>query len=221
MNAVATDEDRLIKRTLKAAVIYDDFNFAARAAALLDRVAIRADEAMKWDIKPWRLDVLQEPSLADAAFDETADADLIVVALRKTPSCPDELMSWLESWAMKLQTVDPAMMVYCPEGNAASMPLGHDLKESRNGTACLFWAVPICETMGIQLNLSTSRGGGNDHHNPLCQRLNHLRNRPTHPVIGASTNNVVMTVAMSSFQTKLYWGMRLRPRERKKLWQRK
>jgi len=129
MNAVATDEDRLIKRTLKAAVIYDDFDFAARAAALLDRVAIRADEAMKWDIKPWRLDVLQEPSLADAAFDETADADLIVVALRKTPSRPDELMSWLESWAMKLQTVDPAMMVYCPEGNAASMPLGHELKE--------------------------------------------------------------------------------------------
>jgi len=62
MNAIATHEKRLSKMTLKAAVIYDDFDFAARAAALLERVAIRADEAMKWDIKPWRLDVLQEPS---------------------------------------------------------------------------------------------------------------------------------------------------------------
>ena len=129
MNAVATHEERLSKMTLKAAVIYDDFDFAARAAALLDRVAIRADEAMKWDIKPWRLDVLQEPSLADAALDETADVDLMVVALRKTPSRPDELMIWLESWAMKRQTEDTALMVFCPEENAASTPLWHSLKE--------------------------------------------------------------------------------------------
>ena len=133
MNAIATHEKRLSKMTLKAAVIYDDFDFAARAAALLERVAIRADEAMKWDIKPWRLDVLQEPSLADAALDETAGADLIVVALRKTPSRPDELMSWLESWAMKQPTEDPAMMVFCPEGNAALTPLGYELKEFAKG----------------------------------------------------------------------------------------
>jgi hypothetical protein len=115
--------------TLKAAVIYDDFDFAARAAALLERVATRADEAMNWEVKPWRLDVLQEPALADAAFDETADADVIVVALRKSPSRPGELMGWLESWAMKRQTEDTAMMVFCPEENAASTPLWHELKE--------------------------------------------------------------------------------------------
>lgn len=128
MNAIATHEERLFKMTLKAAVIYDDFDFAARAAALLERVAIRADEAMKWDVKPWRLDVLKEPSLADTAIGETTDADLIVVALRKTPSLPDELMGWLESWAMKRQTEDTAMMVFCPEENAASTPLWRELK---------------------------------------------------------------------------------------------
>ena len=41
MNAIASHEERLFKMTLKAAVIYDDFDFAARAAALLERVAIR------------------------------------------------------------------------------------------------------------------------------------------------------------------------------------
>ena len=128
MNAIATHKERLFKMTLKAAVIYDDFDFAARAAALLERVAIRADEAMKWDVKPWRLDVLKEPSLADTAIGETTDADLIVVALRKTPSLPDELMGWLERWAMKRQTEDTAMMVFCPEENAASTPLWRELK---------------------------------------------------------------------------------------------
>jgi len=70
----------------------------ARAAALLERVAIRADEAMKWDIKPWRLDVLQEPALADAALDETADADAILVALPQGPFRCGMIDGWLESW---------------------------------------------------------------------------------------------------------------------------
>jgi hypothetical protein len=129
MNAIAKDEKRLFEMTLKAAVIYDDFDFAARAAALLERVAIRADEALKWDVKPWRLDVLKPSSLANAALSETADADLIVVALRKTPSLGDELIGWLENWAMKRQTVDAAVMVLCPEENAASTPLWRELEE--------------------------------------------------------------------------------------------
>jgi hypothetical protein len=129
MNAIATHENHLFEMTLKAAVIYDDFDFAARAAALLERVAIRADEAMKWDVKPWRLDVLKSSALANAALGETTDADLIVVALRKTPSLPDELIGWLESWAMKRQTEDAAMMVLCPDENAASTPLWRELKE--------------------------------------------------------------------------------------------
>jgi hypothetical protein len=129
MNAIATHEKRLLEMTLKAAVIYDDFDFAARAAALLERVAIRADEAMKWDVKPWRLDVLKTSSLANAALGETADADLIVVALRQTQSPPDELRGWLESWAMKRQTVDAAVMVLCPEENAASTPLWREMKK--------------------------------------------------------------------------------------------
>jgi hypothetical protein len=35
----------------------------------------------------------------------------------------------LESWAIKRQTVDAAVMVFCPEENAASTPLWHSLKE--------------------------------------------------------------------------------------------
>ncbi len=96
MNAIAIRDERLIEMTLKATVIYDDFDFATRAAALLERVALRVHEAMKWDVKPWRLDVLKQSSLAEVAGAEAADADLIVFALSKTHSPPPELTVWLE-----------------------------------------------------------------------------------------------------------------------------
>ena len=50
MNAVVAREKPLLAPTLKAAIIYDDFDFAARTAALLERVAVRSDEAMQWHV---------------------------------------------------------------------------------------------------------------------------------------------------------------------------
>jgi hypothetical protein len=128
MNAIITHEERLFEMTLKAAVIYDDFDFAARAAALLDRAAFRADEAMKCDIKPWRFDMLKPSSLADAALSETIDADLIAVASCGTYLLPGEVMEWLEHWAARRQIRDVALMAFCPEENARPMSLGERLK---------------------------------------------------------------------------------------------
>ncbi|HUA69214.1 MAG TPA: hypothetical protein VMA13_11760, partial [Candidatus Saccharimonadales bacterium] len=64
MNAVALPKSSPYGTVLKAVIIYDDFDSATRATALLERVAVRADEGMKWDIKPWKLDVLKQPTLA-------------------------------------------------------------------------------------------------------------------------------------------------------------
>jgi hypothetical protein len=50
MNAIVAREKRWLELTLKAAVIYDDFDFAARTAALLERAAIRSDEALQWHV---------------------------------------------------------------------------------------------------------------------------------------------------------------------------
>jgi hypothetical protein len=128
----------LIELTLKAAVIYDDFDFAARTAALLERAAIRSDEAMEWDVKPWRLDLLKPSSLADAALDETLDADLIVVALCKTHLLPDELMAWLEHWAAHRQIGNAALLVLCPEETAGPMSSWNRLKEFAEWRGLLF-----------------------------------------------------------------------------------
>jgi hypothetical protein len=128
----------LIELTLKAAVIYDDFDFAARTAALLERAAIRPDEATKWDLKPWRLDLLKPSSLADAALDETADADLMVVALCKTRRLPDELLEWLEHWAAHRQVADAAVLGLCPEEIAGPRSSGNRLREFAEWRGLLF-----------------------------------------------------------------------------------
>ncbi len=139
MNAIAIRDERLIEMTLKATVIYDDFDFATRAAALLERVALRVHEAMKWDVKPWRLDVLKQSSLAEVAGAEAADADLIVFALSKTHSPPQELTVWLEDWEAHRQIENPAVMVLIPGEHAAVTPLWHELKQfaARHGLAFL------------------------------------------------------------------------------------
>ena len=46
-------------------------------------------QAVKWDIKPWRCDVLKQPALAALTVAVAANADLIVLALDRIPSPTD------------------------------------------------------------------------------------------------------------------------------------
>jgi len=116
---------------------------------------------------------------------------------------------------------DPAMMVFCPEGNAALTPLGYELKEFAKGHGLPFLGNRNLRMTGIRWFLSTGCGSENNPHNRLGQRLNHLRNRRTHPVIGASTNNLMAMVAMSSLQAKITSGLEFSGPGKEKLWQRK
>jgi len=129
MDISVAREKRLLELMPKAAVIYDDFDYAARAAALLDRAAIRTDEALRWDIKPWRLDLLKPSALGDAALAETIDADLIVVALSEIHLLPDTLLEWLEHWAERRQIKNAALMALCPEEAAGPRSPWARLKE--------------------------------------------------------------------------------------------
>ena len=139
MNPIAIRGESLFEMTLKATVIYDDFDFATRAAALLERVALRVREAVRWDVKPWRLDALKQAPLAEAAETEAADADLILFALSKTRSLPAELALWLERWAAHRQTEDAAVMALSRDESVVGQPLWRGLEQfaERNGLAFL------------------------------------------------------------------------------------
>ncbi len=110
MSTIAKHKENLPGVILKAVIIYDDFDSAAHATALLERVSRRVDEAMKWDIKPWRGDVLKQPTLAALTVAVAANADLIVLALNHTHPPPPELPDWLKNWAAHRRIKDAAVV---------------------------------------------------------------------------------------------------------------
>jgi hypothetical protein len=97
--------------TMKALIVYDDATCAATTNAILHRAADRADISVKWDIRPWRLNMLRFTPIAEEAMSDAADAHLIVFAIRNTRSLPTWLMNWLERWAVLRQFPGVALAV--------------------------------------------------------------------------------------------------------------
>lgn len=102
---------------MNAVIIYDKFDFAAQANAMLERAAHRAGETAHWSVKPWRVDILKLPPAAEAALAEAAEAHLIVLALRQVQSFLPWLVDWLERWAACRQIQQAALAVW--EGGSA------------------------------------------------------------------------------------------------------
>lgn len=125
MSAIAVPKESLFDAVLKAVIIYDDFDSATQATALLERVAVRVDETMKWDVKPWKFDVLKQPALAALTVAVAANADLIVLALRWTHSAPPELLDWLKNWAEQRRIEDAAVLAL-PSGETQTPPASWD-----------------------------------------------------------------------------------------------
>jgi len=119
MSATAIRDVTGFDATMNAVVLYDTFDFAAKANAMLERAAHWTDEAMHWSVKPWRVDMLKLPPAAEAALAEAAEAHLMVLELRQVPSLLPWLGDWLERWAACRQVQDAALAVW-DGGNAVS-----------------------------------------------------------------------------------------------------
>lgn len=109
---------------MKAVILYSDFDCAVKAKVMLECAAHRADAALRWTVKPWRLDLL--PLTAEAALADAADAHLMLVVLRHPLFFPGWLLDWLEQWAAGRQVQDAALA----------------LLEAGNGGAILATAAP-------------------------------------------------------------------------------
>ena len=94
---------------MKAVMIYDDFDCAAKAAAMLQRAARRAEPGELWDIRPWRVDVLRLAAASDEALTEAFDADVIIFAGRRAYAMPTWIEQWLKNWATRRAIGDAAL----------------------------------------------------------------------------------------------------------------
>jgi hypothetical protein len=100
---------------MKAFLLYHDFLSAAKANAALHRSAsgIQVD----WNIRPWRVDMLKFPPLAEEAIIDALDAQMILFVGRCSQSLPFWLHDWLEHWATRRHFPDVVLAIM-PDGNS-------------------------------------------------------------------------------------------------------
>ena len=96
---------------MKALIIYDDFYSAVKANSSLQHSAHKAGLAVRWSIRPWRVDLLKFPPTADEVLTEALDAHLIVFAGHSAQSLPFWLERWLEQWIKYRRIKDAALAV--------------------------------------------------------------------------------------------------------------
>jgi hypothetical protein len=141
------DED-VVEPTMNAVIIYDDCAGAAKAKLMLERAARRADAALLWIVKPWRLDLLVPSLAADAALTDAADAHLMVLVLRHSPLLPAWLQDWFAQWAARRQVQDAALALW-DGGNGDMLPatIERDLSQfaERHGLSFIYGGVGPAE----------------------------------------------------------------------------
>jgi hypothetical protein len=97
--------------SMKAFIMYQDFTSCVKASALLHQFAQNPNARVKWNIRPWRVNILKFPRIAEEALEDAEDAHLMVFAGCSFPSLPVWLQSWLDGWAKRRLTPDAAMAV--------------------------------------------------------------------------------------------------------------
>lgn len=97
---------------MKALIIYDNFAAAAKANATLKRSTESLAFDVRWNVSPWRVDMLKFPPTAEEALTDALDAHLVVLAGRMAQPVSFWLLEWLEQWAKSRRVEEAAMAVF-------------------------------------------------------------------------------------------------------------
>ncbi len=101
---------------MKAIIVYDDFDFAARAKTFLHNASHQPDANEQWEVSPWRADVLRLPLAGEEALLAAVDAHLIIFAGNRVKFFPVWLQRWMERWAAQRQ-IQNASLAVISDGN--------------------------------------------------------------------------------------------------------
>jgi hypothetical protein len=96
---------------IKVVIIYDHFAGATRAKAALHRIADEMQLDIRWDVKPWRMNLLRFGPTAEEALGEAAHAEVVVLAGLQIHSWPLWLKAWLRRWAASRKVEDAVLAV--------------------------------------------------------------------------------------------------------------
>ena len=113
-------ENSAFDTIINAVIVYDDVEFAAQANAMLERAVRWPGETIRWNVKPWRIDILKLEPSAEAGLAEAVEAHLMLLAVRRLQSLLPWLLNWLERWATRRQFQEAALAVW--DGGTRSTP---------------------------------------------------------------------------------------------------
>ncbi len=155
MSATAMPDQEVFDTQMNAVIIYDKFDLAADANALLERTAQRPGATLRWSVRPWRMDMLE---LAEApALAEALEAHLIIVAVRQVRCVLPWLLPWLERWARGRKIQAAALALWGGDSETTLPPATRELTQfaGQHGLSLLFGDTP--STPGSSLMVAAER----------------------------------------------------------------
>jgi len=140
MSAMGIRQEDAFEPAMNAMIIYEGCDAAKQANALLERAFDQAD-AMRWNVRPWRLEMLGLPPMAQQALREATEAHLIVLAICRRATVSPWLLDWLEVWAAHRQVQEAALALFDDAtGDTSTGTMTPELSEfaRRHGLSFIF-----------------------------------------------------------------------------------
>jgi hypothetical protein len=96
---------------MRAVIVCDSFAFAAKATAALRHVGFGAGVNVRWAVKCWPLNALNESEVVKMTLGESSNVHLIVFSTHSARRFPLFLRNWLGRWAALRKVPDAALGV--------------------------------------------------------------------------------------------------------------
>jgi hypothetical protein len=142
---------------MNALIIYNNFLSAKKISTALEHSARNTDFAVRWNIMPWRVDLLKFTSVAEEALTEALGAHLIVFAGLNAQWLPFWLQGWLEHWVKCRRIENAALAVFGGEQASQLSPFATlDVQNfaKRHGLSIIF------NDSGVEAEVRAGYGGG-------------------------------------------------------------
>ena len=112
--------------TLKVAVLYENAHAGHRAMGLLDLLTRDLHSEIEFCRVLWRFDTLEDARCRSDSLQEADQADIILVATRRTESLPAFVSAWIEECRARKQGESVAVIVLSGEEPSGAISLEGD-----------------------------------------------------------------------------------------------
>jgi hypothetical protein len=108
------------QQSINVVMVYEDFATGLRAKRLYDDLCRQLETECKLNQSMWKFDVLTIPRLGEAAAEEAAEANMVIVSMHGDDDLPAKVKAWMETWIREKTTSGGALVLLCDESEKES-----------------------------------------------------------------------------------------------------